>query len=42
MSGLIYDFLIYTGKAMNFPGKLGVSGNVVMKLVKNLPENKNF
>ena len=27
---------------MNFPGKLGVFGNVVLELVKNLPENKNF
>ena len=27
---------------MNLPEKLGVFGNVVTKLVKNLPENKNF
>ena len=27
---------------MNLPEKLGVSGNVVIKLAKNLPENKNF
>ena len=27
---------------MNLPGKFGVSGNVVMELVKNLPANKNF
>ena len=42
ISGLIYDFMIYTGKAMNLPGDLGVAGNVVMKLVKNLPPNMNF
>ena len=40
--GLIYDFLIYTGKATNLPGKLGVSGNAMLGLVKNFPENKNF
>lgn len=42
MSGLVYDFMVYTGKAMKLPGNLGVAGNVVMKLVENLSENKNF
>ncbi|CAK8678001.1 unnamed protein product [Clavelina lepadiformis] len=42
MSGMIYDFMVYTGKAMKLPGNLGVAGNVVMRLVNNLPEDKNF
>ena len=42
MSGLVYDFMICTGKAMKLPGNLGVAGNVVMTHVENLSKNKNF
>ena len=41
MSRLVYDFMIYTGKAMKLPRNLGVAGNIVIKLVENLPDDKN-
>ena len=42
VSGLIYDFEIYTGKNMKLKGNFGVSGNSVLRMVENLPENKSF
>ena len=42
ISGLIYDFEVYTGKAMKLPGDLSVSANVVLRLVEKLPNDKNF
>ena len=42
ISGMIYDFEVYTGKAMKLPGDLSVSANVVLRLVEKLPNDKNF
>ena len=39
---MIYDFEVYTGKAMKLPGDLSVSANVVLRLVEKLPNDKNF
>ncbi len=41
-SGMMYDFEIYTGKDMKLDGDLGISGNVVLRLTKDLEENKEF
>ena len=39
---MIYDFEVYTGKSMKLPGSLCISGNIVMCLLKNLEEHKDF
>ncbi|KAJ8871526.1 hypothetical protein PR048_027848 [Dryococelus australis] len=42
-SGILYDFIIYTGKDAGIPEcGLGISGDVVIKLIEHLPRNKNF
>ena len=41
ISRLIYDFQVYTGKAMKLPGDLNVSANIVLRLVEKLPNDKN-
>ena len=42
VSGIMYDFEIYTGKNMKLDGDLGISGNMVFRLTKDLEENKDF
>lgn len=48
VSGLVYDFDIYTGKVTgtstnqeNLDPTLGMGGNVVMRLTSNLPQHVN-
>lgn len=41
-SGIMYDFEVYTGKSMKLEGNFSISGNIVLRLVRNLPEDKNF
>ena len=41
VSGMIYDFEIYTGKNVKLEGDLGISGNVVLRLTKDLENNKD-
>ncbi|XP_064596232.1 piggyBac transposable element-derived protein 5-like [Liolophura sinensis] len=40
--GIMYDFEVYTGKSMKLEGNLTISGNVVLRLVRNLPRDRNF
>ena len=42
VSGLVYDFEVYTGNKMNLGGNLSFSGNVVLRLVQDLTPNRNF
>ena len=42
VSGMMYDFEVYTGKSMKLPGNLGISGNVVLWLLRNLEDHKDF
>jgi len=42
VSGMMYDFEIYTGKKMNLAGDFGVSGNSVMRMVDSLPKERHF
>ena len=42
VSGMMYDFEVYTGKSMKLPGSLGISGNIVLWLLRNLEEHKDF
>ena len=39
---MMYDFEIYSGKNMNLRGDFGVSGNSVIRMVENLPEDRHF
>lgn len=32
VSGIMYDFEMYTGKNMKLEGNLGISGNIVLRL----------
>ena len=41
-SGIIYDFEVDTRKSMQWPGELGVSGNVVLRLIQNFNAASNF
>lgn len=42
VSGIVYDFEIYVGKGTKVKdGHLGMSGNVVIRLVQDLPKHKN-
>ncbi|XP_031356899.1 piggyBac transposable element-derived protein 2-like [Photinus pyralis] len=42
-SGIVYDFDIYIGKGTTHePSDLGISGDIVVKLAKNIPKNQNF
>lgn len=41
-SGLMYDFEIYQGKGTCPETGLGFSGDIVMALTSELPEEKNF
>jgi hypothetical protein len=42
VSWIVYDFEIYVGKGTKVKdGPLGMSGNVVMRLVDNLPNHQN-
>lgn len=43
VSGIIFDFEIYVGKGtIKNPTDLGISGDIVLRLIENLPGNKNF
>lgn len=43
VSGIVYDFEIYVGKeTIKNASSLGISGDIVIRLVENLPRNKNF
>lgn len=42
VSGIMYDFEIYTGKKTNLPGDYGVSGNSVVRMLQNLPAEREF
>ena len=42
ISGIVYDFEVYTGKNMNLEGALGLSGNIVLRMVENLQPNCHF
>lgn len=42
VSGMMYDFEVYTGKSMKIPGILGISGNIVLWLLRNLEDHKNL
>ena len=41
MSGIVYDFEVYTGKSLTPPisNELGVMGNLVLRLTSKLPDN---
>ena len=39
---MMYDFEVYTGKSMKLPVSLGISGNIVLWLLRNLKEHKDF
>ncbi|KAG8187496.1 hypothetical protein JTE90_022889 [Oedothorax gibbosus] len=42
-SGMLYDFQVYTGKdTVTEKTKLGISGDIVMKLVQTIPVKKNY
>lgn len=43
-SGIVHDFEIYTGKSTLPPTEqdLGISGDVVLRLVENVPKNQNY
>jgi hypothetical protein len=42
VSGIVYDFEIFVGKGTKVKdGPLGMSGNVVMRLVDDLPKHQN-
>ena len=41
VSGMMYDIEIYTGKNMKLEGDLGISGNIVLRLTKDLQSNKD-
>ncbi|XP_065318901.1 piggyBac transposable element-derived protein 3-like [Gordionus sp. m RMFG-2023] len=41
-SGIVYDFKIYAGKQTNpTPSELGISGDIVLQLAKNIPKFQN-
>ena len=40
VSGMMYDFEVYTGKAIKLPENLGISGNIVLWLLRNLEEQR--
>ena len=45
MSGIVYDFEVYEGSAdgkKRKPSRLGLGGDVVIKMVSGLEENKNY
>ena len=37
----MYDFEIYTGKDMKLEGDLGTSGNIVLRLTKDIEGNRD-
>ena len=37
---MMYDFEVYTGKAIKLPENLGISGNIVLWLLRNLEEQR--
>ena len=39
---MMYEFEVYTSKSMKLPGSLGISGNIVLWLLRNLEEHKDF
>ena len=41
VSGIMYDFEIYTGKDMKLEGDLGTSGNIVLRLTKDIEGNRD-
>lgn len=43
-SGFVYDFEVYTGKDTNVGERtsLGISGDVVVRLCRGIPQNENF
>ena len=41
-SGIIYEFEIYTGKSSNSPTKLGITGDLPIRLCANLRKNQNY
>lgn len=42
VSGIIYDFEIYRGKGTVPNSTLGISGDIVMRLIEKLPKNMNY
>lgn len=43
ISGIIYDFEVYIGKGtVKNASTLGISGDIVMRLVDNVPKNNNY
>lgn len=41
-SGLLYDCEIYVGKGTTLVSSLGISGDIVIRLCKNIPLHKNY
>lgn len=41
VSGIMHDFIIYEGKGTAHDNGFGISGDLVIDLVKDLPENRN-
>ena len=41
-SRMMYDFEIYNEKQMKLEGDLGISGNIVLRLTKNLADHKDY
>lgn len=41
-SGIVYDFEVYVGKGTVKDSVLGISGDIVVRLIENLPKNKNY
>lgn len=41
-SGIVHDFEVYVGKGTVRETKLGISDDIVMRLVSIVPKNKNF
>ncbi len=42
VSGLVYDFEIYTGSAMKLDGNLSFSCNVALRMVKDIQPDNNY
>lgn len=41
-SGIVHDFEVYVGKGTDRETKLGITGDIVMRLVSILPKNKSL
>lgn len=42
ISGIVHDFEIYVGKGTVSVQRLGISGDIVVRLAEVMPKNKNY